>query len=52
MSQEKILEQSHYFNIQANIDSVYGNWAVSTNGNVVKCLFPYAILVYFFKKTN
>lgn len=44
MSKEKILEQFHYFNIQADIDSVYGNWAVSTNGDVVNGLFPYTIL--------
>ena len=44
MNKENILEQFHYFNIQADIDSVYGNWAVSTDGDVVNCLYPYAIL--------
>lgn len=44
MNQNKILEQFHYFNIHADIDSVYGNWAVSTDGDVVNCLYPYAIL--------
>ena len=39
----KVKEQFHYFNIQADIDSVYGNWAVSTDGDVVNCLYPYAI---------
>ena len=39
MNQEKILEQFHYFNIHADIDSVYGNWAVSTDGDVVKVVF-------------
>lgn len=43
MSKDKILEQFHYFNIQADIDSVYGNWAVSTDGDVVNGLYPYAI---------
>ena len=42
METEKVLEQFHYFNIQADIDSVYGNWAVSTDGDVVNCLYPYA----------
>lgn len=35
MNQDKIFEQFHYFNIHADIDSAYGNWAVSTDGNVV-----------------
>lgn len=43
-NREKILEQFHYFNIQAEIDSVYGNWAVSTDGDVVNSVYPYAIL--------
>lgn len=44
MNENKIKEQFHYFNIQADIDSVYGNWAVSTEGDVVNYLYPYAIL--------
>ena len=52
MNKEKILEQFHYFNIQANVDSVYGNWAVSTDGDVVNCLYPYAILAIHFKDTD
>ena len=52
MNKEKILEQFHYFNIQADIDSVYGNWAVSTKGDVVNCLYPYAILAIHFKEEN
>lgn len=49
METQKVLEQFHYFNIQANVDSVYGNWAVSTDGDVVNCLYPYAILAIHFK---
>lgn len=52
MNQEKILEQFHYFNIQTEIDSVYGNWAVSADGDVVNCLYPYAILAIHFKDTD
>ena len=52
MNPEKILEQFHYFNIQADIDSVYGNWAVSTDGDVVNCLYPYAILAIHLKDTD
>ena len=52
MNQEKILEQFHYFNIQVGIDSVYGNWAVSTDGDVVNCLYPYAIMAIHFKDTD
>ena len=52
MNREKILEQFHYFNIQADVDSVYGNWAVSADGDVVNCLFPYAILAIHFKDTD
>lgn len=44
MNKEKILEQFHYFNIQSDVDSVYGNWAVSKDGDVVNCLYPNAIL--------
>lgn len=52
MNTNKILEQFHYFNIQADIDSVYGNWAVSTDGDVVNCLYPYAILAIHFKSAD
>ena len=52
METYKIKEQFHYFNIQADIDSVYGNWAVSTDGDVVNCLYPYAILAIHFKDAN
>ena len=52
MNQDKILEQFHYFNIQADVDSIYGNWAVSTDGDVVNCLYPYAILAIHFKDTD
>jgi len=52
MSTVKIKEQFHYFNIQAEVDSVYGNWAVSTDGDVVNCLYPYAILAIHFKDAD
>lgn len=46
---DKVLEQFHYFNIQADVDSVYGNWAVSTAGDVVNSVYPYVILAIHFK---
>lgn len=52
MDTNKILEQFHYFNIHADIDSVFGDWAVSTDGDVVNCLYPYAILAIHFKDTD
>ena len=52
METKKIKEQFHYFNIQADVDSVYGNWAVSADGDVVNCLYPYAILAIHFKDTD
>lgn len=52
MNENKIKEQFHYFNIQAEVDSVYGNWAVSTDGDVVNCLYPYAILAIHFCDTD
>ncbi len=52
MVKDKILEQFHYFNIQVEVDSVYGNWAVSTDGDVVNCLYPYAILAIHLKDTD
>lgn len=44
MNENKVKEQFHYFNIQSEIDSVYGNWAVSKDGDVVNSVYPYAIL--------
>lgn len=52
MNTEKILDQLHYFNIHADIDSVYGNWAVSKNGDVVNSVYPYAILAIHFKDVD
>jgi hypothetical protein len=52
METKKVLEQFHYFNIQADIDSVYGNWAVSSEGDVVNCLYPYAILAIHFNDAD
>ena len=52
MNQEKIYQQFHYFNIQADVDSVYGNWAVSSDGDVVNCLYPYAILAIHFNDAD
>lgn len=52
MNTEKILDQLHYFNIHADIDSVYGNWAVSKNGDVVNSVFPYAILAIHFNNVD
>ena len=51
-NREKILEQFHYFNIQADIDSVYGNWVVSTNGDVVNSVYPYAIFSIHVKELD
>ncbi len=39
----KIEEIFRYFNIGGEIDSVYGNWAVSADGDVVNYLYAYAI---------
>ena len=44
MDNSKIKEQFHYFNINSEIDSVYGNWTVSKEGDVVNYLYPYAII--------
>lgn len=52
MDTNKVLEQFHYFNIHAKIDSVYGNWAVSTEGDVVNSLYLYAILSVHVKDTD
>lgn len=48
----KIKEQFHYFNIRSEIDSVFGNWAVSKDGDVVNCLYPYAILSIHLKDVD
>lgn len=52
MNRNKIQEQFHYFNIQSDIDSIYGNWAVSSNGDVVNSVYPYAILSIHLSDTD
>ena len=47
-SENKIKEIFHYFNIDSEIDSIYGNWAVAKSGDVVNYLYPYAILAIHF----
>lgn len=44
METDKVKEQFHYFNIESEVDSVFGNWAVSKDGDVVNSVYPYAIL--------
>lgn len=39
----KIEELFHYFNIQDGIDTVFGNWAVSTSGDIVNFVYPFVI---------
>lgn len=46
MDKTKALGQFHYFNIDSDVDSVYGNWAVSKDGDVVNMLYPYAIFSF------
>lgn len=46
------MEQFHYFNITCGIDSVYDNWAVSESGDVVNCVYPYAILSIHLQDTD
>ncbi len=52
INEGKKQELFHYFNINSDIDSVYGNWAVSKDGNVVNYLYPYAILAIHFSETD
>lgn len=51
-SADKVLEQFQYYNINARVDSVYGNWAVSSEGDVVNSVYPYAILAIHLKDTD
>lgn len=39
----KILEQLHYFNLKSSADSVFGDWVVTKDGDVVNYVYPYAI---------
>lgn len=52
MNDNKVLEQFHYFNIQSEVDSVFGNWTVSKDGDVVNSVYPYAILNIHLKDTD
>ena len=48
----KVKEQFHYFNIESEVDSVFGNWAVSKDGDVVNSVYPYAILSFQLDDTD
>lgn len=48
----KVKEQFHYFNIESDVDSVFGNWAVSKDGDVVNSVYPYAILSIHFNDAD
>ena len=48
----KTKEIFHYFNIQTNIDSVFGNWAVSSKGDVVNILYPCVIFSFHLNDCN
>ncbi len=43
LDRNKAEEILHYFNIDSEIDSLYGNWAVAKNGDVVNYLYSYVI---------
>ncbi len=43
VKEQKAEEQLHYFNISCGVDSIWGNWVVSKEGDVVNELYPYAI---------
>lgn len=49
---DKAKEQFHYFNIESEVDSVYGNWAVSKEGDVVNSVYPYAIISIHLNDTD
>lgn len=49
---DKVKDQFHYFNIESEVDSVFGNWAVSKDGDVVNSVYPYAILSIHLKETD
>lgn len=42
----------HYYNIDSEIDSVYGNWAVAQSGDVVNFLYSYAIFAIHHNDCN
>lgn len=48
----KIKEIFHYFNIESEVDSVYGNWAVSSRGDIVNYLYPFSIFAFHLKDDN
>ena len=52
MMNSKVMEQFHYFNIGSEVDSVFGNWAVSKDGDVVNSIYPYAILAIHLKDAD
>ena len=39
----KVKEMFHYFNIESEVDSIYGNWAVSEQGDVLNYLYSYVV---------
>lgn len=48
----KVKEIFHYFNIDGEIDSVYGNWAVSSRGDIVNYLYPFSIFAIHIHDDN
>ena len=52
VDENKVKETLHYFNIDCEIDSVYGNWAVTQSGDVVNYLYSYAILTIHYYDCN
>lgn len=48
----KIDELFHYFNVRSEVDSVYGHWAVSKNGDVVNYVYPYIIMSIHLDEEN
>ncbi len=51
-NKEKIIEQFHYFNINSEIDSVFGDWAVSKEGDIVNILYPYVIFSFLLNEKD
>lgn len=46
MKEEEIKELYDYYNVKSDIESVFGGWTVSTDGDVINIPYRYPIYCY------
>ncbi len=49
---EKIKDAFEYYNVKSGINKIYGDWAVSNDGDVINCQYMYPIYSYQIKNDD